>query len=221
MSEENYPITKSAVLQNYAESNTSKGPEILEKIERETLANLPMPQMISSPYQGRLLAMIAKMIRPENILEIGTFTGYSAICLAEGLKTQSGRIYTIDKNGSLKDRVSEYFKEANLSEKVIYHQCNALEILPTVNQKFDLVFIDADKKNYSKYYELVFDKVNPGGFILVDNVFWKGKILEQDLKKMDLKTRAIVDFNNMVMKDPRVEVLLLNVRDGLMLIHKK
>lgn len=210
-----------AALQIYSERNTSKGPTILEKIEKETLADLPIPQMMSSPYQGRLLAMISKMIRPQNILEIGTFSGYSTICLAEGLNKDSGRLHTIDKNGALKERVSEYFKEANLSQKVIYHLGNALEVVPTLDLSVDLVFIDADKKNYSKYYELVFGKVTRGGFILVDNVLWKGKVLEADLEKLDSKTRAIVDFNDMVMNDPKVEVLLLNVRDGLTLIHKK
>ncbi len=203
-------------LQHYAEQHTSSDSDLLKRIERDTHANVLMSRMLSGHLQGRLLAMISQMIHPKSILEIGTYTGYSAICLAEGL-ADDGRLVTLDINEELYDTVSAYFKEAGLTEKIDYRIGNALDILPGLTGPFDLVFIDADKENYARYYDLVFNLVPLGGYILADNVLWSGKVLSD---KPDKDTRAIVAFNQKVQKDTRVENILLPVRDGLMLARK-
>jgi caffeoyl-CoA O-methyltransferase len=207
-------------LQEYAKKYTSEESLLLKKISDYTYAEVAMPQMLSGHYQGRLLSMFSKMISPRFILEIGTFTGYSTICLAEGL-VLDGIIHTIDKNESLQRRTLEYFDQAGIANNVVSHIGNAADIIEGLNERFDLVFIDADKKNYCNYYNIIFDKVNSGGFIIADNVLWKGKVLENCYDKLDSKTKAIVDFNNMVRMDKRVEVVLLPIRDGLFLIRKK
>jgi len=204
-------------LEKYAQAHSSDESPLLKKINRDTYANVLMPRMLSGHLQGRFLAMIAGMIKPKNILEIGTFTGYSAICLAEGL-AEDGKLYTIDINEELEDRVKGYFEEAGLSKKIVYYIGNAMQVIPNLDVSFDMVFIDADKINYAAYYHLVFDKVCKGGFIIADNVLWSGKVV--DSKKVDKDTQALMDFNDMVYNDERVEKVMLPLRDGLTIIKK-
>ena len=177
-----------------------------------------MPRMLSGHVQGRLLSMLSHMIRPKNILEIGTYTGYSAICLAEGL-SENGRLYTIDINDELEPMVNLYIARAGMTNKIITHYGNAIEIIPTLSGPYDLVFIDADKINYSQYYNLAIEKVISGGYLIADNVLWDGKIL--DLTNADKDTIAIHQFNEKINNDKRVENVLLTMRDGLMIIRKK
>jgi caffeoyl-CoA O-methyltransferase len=203
-------------LQKYAEAHSSEESALLKKINRDTHASVMKPRMLSGHMQGRLLSMISKMIRPERILEIGTYTGYSALCLAEGL-TPTGKLVTLDINEELENRVRGYFKESPFFHQIDYKLGNALGIIPTLAETFDLVFIDADKENYSNYYDLIFDKVKVGGFILADNVLWSGKVIEP---KPDKDTWAVIAFNDKVHNDNRVENVLLPVRDGITLIRK-
>jgi predicted O-methyltransferase YrrM len=175
-----------------------------------------MPRMVSGHLQGRFLSMISRMIKPSAILEIGTFTGYSAICLAEGLQS-GGQIITIDNNEELETRVRGYFDEAKLGGAIDYLIGDASLLIPTISTQFDLVFIDADKENNSRYYDLVFEKVRIGGFIITDNVLWSGKVVQS---KLDKDTRAVAAFNQKVSNDSRVTCMLLPLRDGLMLIQK-
>ena len=203
-------------LQEYAEQHTSEEDPLLKRINRDTNAQVLMPRMLSGQLQGRVLSMLSCMIRPKVILEIGTYTGYSALCLAEGL-AEGGRLITIDINEELQDRVSGYFREANLQDRIDYRIGNAVDILPSLSDRFDLVFIDADKENYARYFDMVIDRVNLNGFILADNVLWSGKVLQE---KPDKDTRAIIDFNAKVQRDSRVENVLLPIRDGLMLMRK-
>lgn len=207
-----------ADIESYVLAHTEAEPEILKKLNRETNAKVLMPRMLSGHLQGRVLSMFSRMIRPENILEIGTYTGYSAICLAEGLQ-EGGKIVTIDINEELEDMVRGYFAEAGIAGKADYRIGNALEVIPSLNQKFDLVFIDADKENYSRYYDLIFDKINAGGYLIADNILWSGKVLG-DKDKMDKDTAAIVAFADKVQRDKRVQNILLPVRDGLMIARK-
>ncbi len=206
-------------IEAYSLAHSQPESAILKKLNRETYASVLMPRMLSGHMQGNLLSMFSKMIQPKQILEIGTYTGYSGICLAQGLQ-EGGKLHTIDINEELEKMVSTFFKEAGLTNKVSYYIGNALEIIPTLKETFDLVFIDADKKNYSAYYDLVFDKVRPGGFIIADNVLWSGKIIEAP-EKMNEDTRHIDQFNKKVHTDPRIEHMLLPVRDGLMIVRKK
>jgi predicted O-methyltransferase YrrM len=206
-------------LNQYVESHTAVEPEVLRKLNRETNAKVVAPRMLSGHLQGRMLSMFSHMIKPNQILEIGTYTGYSAICFADGLQP-GGMIHTIDINDELEEMVRRYFNEAGLESKIKLYIGDALKIIPSIHSTFDLVFIDADKINYSRYYDLVFDKVRPGGYILADNVLWSGKVLE-DKSEMDDDTKAIVEFNRKVHNDSRVEHVLLPVRDGVMLIRKK
>jgi caffeoyl-CoA O-methyltransferase len=201
-------------LQRYAEQHTSGESDLLKKINRDTHANVMMPRMLSGHLQGRVLAMISHMIKPSRILEIGTYTGYSALCLAEGL-SRDGKLITIDINEELGAMVRGHF--AGFQDKIEYKIGNALHIIPTLNESFDLVFIDADKSSYGNYFDLVIDKVRPGGFILADNVLWSGKVLN---KNPDTDTQAIIAFNHKVQNDSRVENVLLPIRDGIMMIRK-
>lgn len=203
-------------LQQYAEQHSADESELLKKINRDTHLSVLMPRMLSGHLQGRILSMMSKMIRPTYILEIGTYTGYSAICMAEGLRN-NGKLITIDINEELHEKVSGYFKAAGLSQIVDYRIGNALEIIPELKNSFELVFIDADKENYSNYFDLVIDKVQQGGFILADNVLWSGKVLDPN---PDKDTKAIKEFNKKVSQDSRVESVLLPVRDGIMLLRK-
>ncbi|WKZ58766.1 MAG: O-methyltransferase [Cyclobacteriaceae bacterium] len=203
-------------LQRYAEQHTSAATDLLKRIDRETHARVMMPRMLSGHLQGRLLAMLSHMIKPKSILEIGTYTGYSAICLAEGL-APGGKLITIDSNEELEDTVRSYIKEAGLEQTIDYRIGNALELVPKLTGPFDLVFIDADKENYHRYYDFVFKLVPLGGYILADNVLWSGKVLQS---KPDKDTKAIQEFNEKVQHDPRVENILMPVRDGIMIARK-
>ena len=201
----------------YIEDHTDTEPAVLTELNRETHSKVLMPQMLSGNLQGRMLSLISKIIQPDRILEIGTYTGYSAICLAEGL-SPTGKLHTIDINEELRKRAIDYFQKASLSDKIILHTGNALDIIPTLDETFDLVFIDADKINYSIYYDLAFNKLRQGGIIIADNALWSGKVLD---KKRDEDTQGIVDFNDKVQQDDRIENVLFPVRDGLMVIRKK
>ncbi|MEO1049788.1 MAG: O-methyltransferase [Bacteroidota bacterium] len=207
-------------LQKYAEDHTSSETPLLAKINRHTHANVMMPRMLSGHLQGRVLSTFAQMIKPKTVLEIGTYTGYSAICLAEGL-AEGGRLYTVDVNEELEDMVRGFFEEAGLSESIEYMIGNAMEIIPEIKEEFDLVFIDADKINYGNYFDMTIDKVRKGGFIIADNVLWSGKVLLPRDAKVDKDTQAIIDFNAKVHTDDRVENVLFPVRDGLMVLRKK
>ncbi len=203
-------------IEQYSQAHTSTESDLLKKIDRETNAEVLMPRMVSGHLQGRFLSIVSHMIKPNSILEIGTYTGYSAICLAEGLSPK-GKLITIDINEELEDRVRSYFKEGGLENKIDYRIGDAAHIIPTLNFNFDLVFIDADKENYGLYYDLVFDKVPVGGFILADNVLWSGKVVQT---KIDKDTKAIKEFNQKVNQDARVKTMLLPLRDGIMIVQK-
>jgi predicted O-methyltransferase YrrM len=203
-------------INSYAESHTAPETSLLKRINRDTYAYVMKPRMMSGHMQGRILSMISSMIGPSAILEIGTYTGYSAICLCEGLKP-GGKLVTIERNEELEERLNGYFKEAGLEKSIDLRIGNALEVLPVLDGKFDLVFIDADKENYSNYFDLVIDKVPAGGYILADNVLWSGKVL--DLSP-DKDTKAVQAFNDKVHNDPRVENVLMPVRDGIMVMRK-
>jgi caffeoyl-CoA O-methyltransferase len=203
-------------IQEYCEAHTSAESSLLKSINRDTHAQVLMPRMLSGHLQGRMLAMISQMVKPERILEIGTYTGYSALCMAEGL-TKTGKLITIDVNEELEGRVRKYFSQSPCGNQIDFRIGNALNIIPTLTDTFDLVFIDADKQNYGRYYDLVIDRVRPGGFILADNVLWSGKILAPD---PDKDTRAILEFNKKIAEDARVENVLLPVRDGVMVVRR-
>jgi len=200
----------------YVEAHSSAEDGLLRRINRETHLSVLKPRMLSGHLQGRVLAMVSKMIKPRLVLEIGTYTGYSALCLAEGL-AENGKLVTIDINEELEGRVRGYFKESKFNDKIDYRIGDAKKVIPTLDGPIDLVFIDADKEGYSLYYDLAIDKVKTGGFILADNVLWSGKVLDE---KPDKDTMEIVGFNRKVAEDPRVEHLLLPIRDGIMVLRK-
>jgi len=202
----------------YAEQHSEEESAVLKQLNRYTHAEVLMPRMLSGHLQGRVLAMLSKMVRPSRILEIGTYTGYSALCLAEGL-VPGGLLHTIDINEELSDTVAGFIESSGFSDRIIMHTGNAIDIVPGLNEQFDLVFIDADKENYPRYYEQIFPKVKAGGYIIADNVLWSGNILKP-AEEMDEETRAIDQFNNMVHTDQRVEHVLFPIRDGLMVIRK-
>ena len=191
--------------------------ELLQRIDRETHLKVLMPRMLSGHYQGRVLSMLSKLIAPKRILEIGTFTGYATLCLAEGL-ADDGLLYTLDINEELEDRVRGYFAESPYGSKIKYILGDATRTANDLDEVFDLVFIDADKKNNGTYYDLIFDRVRPGGLIIVDNVLWSGKVLTN---QQDKDTRNISTFNDKVAADQRTEKLILPVRDGLFIVRKK
>jgi caffeoyl-CoA O-methyltransferase len=205
-----------ADINKYSEDHTTPENEVLSKLNRDTHAHVMMPRMLSGHLQGKLLSLLSTMIRPERVLEIGTYTGYSAICLAEGL-TETGKLITVDINEELEAMARKYFQAAGLQDKISYLIGDARQIIPGLNEKFDLVFIDADKENYSLYYDLVFDKVKKGGYIIADNVLWSGKVL---MEKPDKDTISLINYNKKIHADNRVENLLLPVRDGLMICRK-
>ncbi len=206
-------------IQFYAENHSEKEPELLQKLNRETFLKVPQPRMLSGHLQGRFLSMISKMKCPRTILEIGTYTGYSALCLAEGLAPE-GKLITIDPNEETNFFAKIYFKQSEYASKIELMQGQALNIIPQLQHSFDLVFIDADKRNYLNYFNAVIDKVASGGLIIADNVLWSGKVV-QEMEKMDADTKLIHEFNVAVSADVRVEALLLPIRDGLMLLRKK
>ena len=201
------------LLLNYCEPES----ELLQKINRETHLKVLMPRMLSGHYQGRVLSLLSKMISPSRILEIGTFTGYATLCLAEGL-SKGGLLYTLDINEELEDMVRGNFAASDYNNQIKYIIGDASESISTLNETFDLVFIDADKKNNGTYYDLIFDRVRSGGIIIVDNVLWSGKILNN---AQDKDTKNISTFNDKIAMDSRIEKLILPVRDGLFIIRKK
>jgi predicted O-methyltransferase YrrM len=203
----------------YAESHTTEESAVLKELTRDTYANILMPRMLSGHLQGRLLSMFSKMISPKNILEIGTFTGYSAICLAEGLPSD-GTLYTIEVNEELEEMIIGYFEKAGILPKTKLLIGDALEVLDKIDVGFDLVFIDAEKINYTSYFEKVISKVREGGFIIADNVLWSGKILVDEGQKVDKDTDALIKFNKFIQDCPLVENILLPIRDGLMVMRK-
>lgn len=206
-------------IENYAILHSEKESDLLAELNRETHLKALMPRMLSGHLQGRVLSMISKMIKPQRILEIGTYTGYSALCLAEGLG-KDGKLFTIDINEELSEMVKNYFKQSPHAKQLHYLIGNALEIIPGLEDEFDLVFIDADKENYINYYDMIIDKVKPGGFILADNVLWSGKVL-QNSEKTDKDTEIIKKYNQKIAADNRVECVLLPIRDGIMIARKK
>ncbi|HTN46143.1 MAG TPA: O-methyltransferase [Flavipsychrobacter sp.] len=208
----------SKALSDYAENSTSPETPTLAKLNRETHLKVELPVMLSGHLQGAFLGMISKMIAPKRILEIGTYTGYSAICLAQGLK-EDGQLLTVDINEELQDLCLRYFREAGLGEKITQYIGRADEILPSLPGPFDLVFIDADKQNYHRYYDLVFDSVPVGGFILADNVLYDGEVVLPD-QEQSKNAKAIVAFNEKVKNDDRVEQVLVPIRDGILLVRK-
>lgn len=208
----------SSELQAYVSAHSSEASALLTKIDRETHLEVLQPRMLSGHFQGRVLSMIAKLLRPQTILEIGTYTGYSALCLAEGLQP-SGKLLTIDVNEELEPRVRGYFEASKFANQIEYIIGNAAQIIPTLSTTFDLIFIDADKQQYPLYYEQALEKLNPGGFILIDNVLWSGKVL--DAAHQDKDTVLLRALNQKISQDTRVEKVLLPIRDGLYLIRKK
>ena len=206
-------------IDQYVVNHSQKEPDLLQELSKETWQKILNPRMLSGAFQGRVLSMIAKLIQPKNVLEIGTYTGYSALCIAEGL-AEKGTIDTIDKNEELEDLQSKYFQKSGFRNQIKQHVGNALEIIPTIDKKFDLVFIDADKSNYSNYFHLIIDKMNTGGIILSDNVLWSGKIVKK-LDPKDKDTKALLEYNTLLNTDDRIETVLLPIRDGLTISRVK
>lgn len=206
-------------VERYIDDHTSEVSEVLRKIERETYLKSIYPRMLSGKLQGRFLTMLSKMIRPKFILEIGTFTGYSAICLAEGL-TDDGLLHTIELNEELRDQNDQHFKQAGVTKKIVTHFGNARDIIPQIGIQFDLVFIDADKINYPHYYKLSMEKLKNGGFIIADNVLWGGKVVNDRKQITDKDSLAVIEFNELVQNDPCSENVMIPLRDGLTLIQK-
>ena len=205
-------------IEEYVLRHTPQESAVLHKINRETHLKVMQPRMLSGHFQGQLLRFLVEMIQPKRLLEIGTYTGYSAIALAQGLKTE-GKLITIDVNVELEKMISNFILEAELSDKIEQITGNALEIIPTLTENFDLVFIDADKQNYKNYLDLVLNKLNSGGYILTDNVLWSGKVT-MPKEQMDVDTRMINEFNDYVQNHPQLESILLPVRDGLYISRK-
>jgi predicted O-methyltransferase YrrM len=206
-------------LDDYIVKHSQEEPKLLKQLTRETYQKILQPIMMSGPYQGRVLSMISKLKNPKSVLELGTFTGYSTLCLAEGLQPD-GEIHTIDVNEELVDFQRKYFDKSDYGHQIIQHLGNALEVIPKLNKTFDLVFIDADKPNYVKYFHLVIDKLNSGGILLSDNVLWHGKVVDK-LDPKDLSTKAVLEYNNLLIEDSRIETVLLPIRDGLTISRKK
>ena len=203
---------------NYSISKSEKESKLLNDLYRETYLKVLNPRMISGHYQGRILSLISKIVSPKKILEIGTYTGYSAICLCEGMD-KDGILHTIDNNKELVEIQNKYFKKANLKDKIIQHSGDAKNIIPTIEEEFDIVFIDADKESYPEYYDLIINKVSSGGIIIADNILWSGKILEK-VEKDDQATKSIIEFNNKIIEDDRVKNIILPIRDGLNIVRK-
>ncbi|MDO6492809.1 MULTISPECIES: O-methyltransferase [unclassified Cellulophaga] len=205
----------SSLLENYIANNSENEPTVLTELTRETHLKVIQPRMLTGHFQGRVLSMLSKIISPENILEIGTYTGYSAICLAEGLRN-NGKLHTIDVNEELSHIQQKYFEKSGFSDKIDAHVGDALDIIPTLDVTFDLVFIDAEKKSYPAYFEAALAKTRPGGIILSDNVLWSGKVVEP-LSPKDVTTKILLDYNKALKEDSRVDTVLLPIRDGLTL----
>ncbi|MCG2430918.1 O-methyltransferase [Aequorivita xiaoshiensis] len=206
-------------INDYIESHSQPEPELLQKLSRETWQKVLAPRMLSGHLQGRVLSMLSKLIQPKNILEIGTYTGYSALCLAEGMQ-EDGELHTIDINEELLDFQRKYFDESAFGNQIVQHLGNALEIIPKLDKTFDLVFIDADKSNYPNYLEIILPKLKKGSVILSDNVLWSGKVVEQ-VKKDDVDTQALLKYNQALNTHSRLETVLLPIRDGLTISRVK
>ncbi|MCH2194495.1 O-methyltransferase [Kordia sp.] len=200
-------------LDEYVVAHSENEPDLLKALTRETYQKVLQPRMLSGHYQGRVLSILSKLIHPKTILEIGTYTGYSALCLAEGMQTE-GELHTIDINEELHDFQRKYFDASDYANNIHQYTGNALEIIPEMDTTFDLVFIDADKPNYPAYFHAIIEKMNPNGVILSDNVLWSGKVI-QDLQKNDISTKALLEYNTLLKEDPRVETVVLPIRDGL------
>ena len=200
-------------LEDYIEQHSEKEPALLAALNKETYQKILLPRMLSGHFQGRVLSMLSKLIRPVNILEIGTYTGYSALCLCEGMQ-ENGQLHTIDIKEELVDFQRKHFDKSPWGKQIFQHLGEAIDIIPTLDLKFDLVFIDADKENYLNYFELIVPKMNKGGIILSDNVLWSGKVLEP-LNPKDLSTKILLEYNQLLATDSRVETVLLPIRDGL------
>lgn len=207
-------------LEEYILSHIDAEGKVLSDLNRATHLYHLRPRMCSGHLQGRMLKMFVRMIRPQRILELGTFTGYSALCLAEGLADDSCEVHTIEIDDELEDFIKSHFALSPHANRITLHIGDAREVLATINGDFDLVFIDANKREYCEYYNLVFDRVRPGGFIIADNTLWDGKVVEWG-KKLDAQTAGILQFNDMVAADERVEKVIVPIRDGLTIIHKK
>lgn len=206
-------------LDDYVVAHSQKEPEILQQLSRETWQKVLAPRMLSGHFQGRVLSIISKLINPKNILEIGTYTGYSALCLAEGIQS-TGQLHTIDTNEELYDLQRKYFNKSGYGNQIIQHIGNALDIIPTLKETFDLVFIDADKQNYPNYLDIILPKLKSGSVILSDNVLWTGKVIEQ-LMKGDKDTEALIRYNKMINEHSQLETVLLPIRDGLTITRVK
>jgi caffeoyl-CoA O-methyltransferase len=200
-------------LENYIEQHSQDEPQLLAQLNKETYQKILLPRMLSGHFQGRVLSMLSKLIRPINILEIGTYTGYSALCLCEGMQ-ENGVLHTIDIKEELIDFQRKFFDKSIWGNQIVQHLGEAIEIIPSLDLKFDLVFIDADKENYINYFHLILPKMNKGGIILSDNVLWSGKVLEE-LQPNDISTKVLLEYNLLLKNDPRVETVLLPIRDGL------
>lgn len=200
-------------IDNYVVSHSQEEPELLQELHRETWQKILQPRMLSGHLQGRVLSMLSKLIGPTSILEIGTYTGYSAICLAEGLKA-GGSLHTIDINEELHDFQRKYFDRSGYGNQIVQYTGNALDIIPTLNFSFDLIFIDADKHNYPNYLKLILESAKSGTVILSDNVLWSGKVVEP-VKEDDLDTKSLIEYNKQLNEDPRLETVILPIRDGL------
>jgi caffeoyl-CoA O-methyltransferase len=206
-------------LENYVTNHSQDEPEFLTKLNRETHQKILQPRMLSGHFQGRVLSMLSKIISPATILEIGTYTGYATLCLAEGL-AKNGTIDTIDNEEELFDFQRKYFEQSEWKNQIFQHLGDALEIIPRLKKKYDLVFIDADKENYINYFHMIVPMMNKGGIILSDNVLWSGKVLE-DIKTNDISTKVLIEYNQLLKNDSRVETVLLPIRDGLTISRVK
>ena len=206
-------------LDDYIVAHSEAEPELLQQLTRETYQKILQPIMLSGPYQGRVLSMISKLKQPKSILELGTFTGYATLCLAEGLQ-KDGEIHTIDVNEELVDFQRKYFDASAYGHQIFQHLGNALDIIPKLEKTFDMIFIDADKPNYVNYFHLLIDKLNVGGIMLSDNVLWHGKVVEP-LDAKDASTTAVLAYNILLKNDPRIETVVLPIRDGLTISRKK
>lgn len=207
------------IITQYAENHSQEEPKLLRELNRETHQKILQPRMMSGHLQGRFLSFLSHLIQPDNILEIGTYTGYATLCLAEGL-IESGTIHTIEINEELFDFTKKYFDKSTYKNNILSHHGDAKKIIPTLNFEFDLVFIDADKSNYSHYFDLILPKLSPGGLIIADNVLWGGKVLQKSLHKRDIETMELKKFNEKVKAEKKVKTLLLPIRDGLMICRK-
>ena len=206
-------------IDTYAVNHSEDEPQLLQELSRETWQKIMVPRMLSGHFQGRILSMVSKLVNPKSILEIGTYTGYSALCMAEGMQ-ESGTLHTIDKNEELFDFQRKYFDKSDYGSNMKQYVGNALDIIPLIDEKFDMVFIDADKSNYTNYFHAIINKMNAGGVILSDNVLWSGKVVEE-IQPKDIDTPALIDYNKLLKNDSRIETVLLPIRDGLTISRVK